>query len=259
MMRPFAVIPMGCRILLLLAGLRLSPGTYADSEPTDPEVGALRSQHGCELKYEYYQPRSLVPLATLILAHGFMRDLSSQRGWAQQWLDYNIATVVVSFCNSTVFNGHHQRNADDLITVREHLSIESTVYAGFSAGGLASYLAALRDEAAIGYLGLDSVDSGKLAINEPAELDVPALFMLAPASSCNARNNIMPTIERHGYAIEVYPNARHCHFESPFDPRCGWICGKSKADVVAVQTQIFDSATAWILATVEAERRTFNQ
>ncbi len=44
------------------------------------------------------------------------------------------------------------------------LGMDTAVYAGFSAGGLAAYLAAGQDASADGYLGLDSVDSGDLAV-----------------------------------------------------------------------------------------------
>lgn len=60
-------------------------------------AGILISEYGCELEYEYYQPQGKIVTATVVLAHGFKRNLKSQRGWAQQWLDYDIATVVVSF------------------------------------------------------------------------------------------------------------------------------------------------------------------
>jgi len=121
---------------LVLSLVFFSHDSYALDERVAFGVGKLQSQYGCQLSYEYYKPDDNLPVATLLLAHGFMRDLASQRGWAQQWLDYNIATVVVSFCNSTLFNGHHSRNADDLIAMRHHLDIESTIYAGFSAGGV---------------------------------------------------------------------------------------------------------------------------
>jgi pimeloyl-ACP methyl ester carboxylesterase len=211
-----------------------------------PKAGVLKSEHGCEFEYEYYQPQDGTLTATVVLAHGFKRNLNSQRGWALQWLDHGIATAVISFCNSTLLNGHHARNADDLIALRHHLAIKNPIYAGFSAGGLAAYLAALEDGDTRSYLGFDSVDSGNLALKTSTPLTVPALFLMAPPSSCNAKNNFFPIIERYDYPVQTFSQATHCHFEFPYDTRCAWICGKSKVDVAEVQAQIFNSTTQWI-------------
>lgn len=43
------------------------------------------------------------------------------------------------------------------------LSIDKVIYAGFSAGGLTAYRAAKQDAVTLACLGLDPVDSGKLA------------------------------------------------------------------------------------------------
>ena len=235
----------------LLGLVALIPPGYTDTHATSneviaPKIGVFNSEYGCEFDYEYYQPQDKTVTATVVLAHGFKRNLKSQRGWAQQLLANDIATVVVSFCNATLLNGHHARNADDLIALRQHLEIRNPIYAGFSAGGLAAYLAALEDRDTIGYLGFDSVDSGDLAMDTSAPLAVPALFLMAPPSACNARNNFFPIIERYDYDVHTLTQATHCHFESPYDKRCGWICGKSKADPGDVQRDIIERATAWI-------------
>jgi hypothetical protein len=80
------------------------------------------------------------------------------------------------------------------------------LYAGFSAGGLAAYLAAGSDPRASAYLGLDAVDSGGLALARNADFRVPALFLMGEPSSCNAKNN--------------------GHFLDPYDPRTESVCGK---------------------------------
>lgn len=217
------------------------------AERTEPLTGNLISEYGCTLDYEYYRPHPQEEERTVILAHGFMRSLKSMRGWASFWQPQGIGTVIVSFCNSSIFNGHHQRNADDMTALREHLELENVVYAGFSAGGLAAYLAALKDESASAYLGLDSVDSGNLAETANTALEVPSFFLVAAPSACNAQNNMLETIFKHSYPMSHIDGATHCHFESPYDARCSWLCGKSSAEQTAtIQAVIFRQATDWL-------------
>ena len=134
-----------------------------ESHPAPVETGAIQSAHGCTVVYERYKPdRNAIP-PEVILAHGFMRKLDNMRGWARHWQQQGIPTTLVSLCNSSWLNGHHQRNADDMQALRRELEMDAVIYAGFSAGGLAAYLAAGQDASAAGYLGLDSVDSGTAA------------------------------------------------------------------------------------------------
>ena len=219
-----------------------------------PTSDRISSEFGCQLEYEYYRPDLEEEIRSIILAHGFMRSLKSMRGWARHWQAHGLATVIVSFCNSSIFNGHHRRNAEDMIRLRKHLDLEKVVYAGFSAGGLAAYLAALKDDNASAYLGLDSVDSGNLAKAADTALKVPSLFLVAGPSACNAKNNMLQTIDKHGYSVFHIKRATHCHFESPYDPRCGWLCGRSSAEQTSsIQAAILKQATDWLLAGDQSE------
>ena len=75
--------------------------------------GTLKSEYGCTVRYEVYEPsppadsalqaRHGGPPATVILGHGFMGDLTRMRGWAEHWASYGVRTAVVSFCGSFVF------------------------------------------------------------------------------------------------------------------------------------------------------------
>jgi hypothetical protein len=100
------------------------------------------------------------------------------------------------------------------------------------------------------YLGLDAVDSGGLAAAKRASLSVPALFLLAEPSACNARGNILEAVpKRAGVRVQRVPHATHCHFENPTDADCEAICGKvtppEAADIVVAR--IRSLATAWVL------------
>jgi pimeloyl-ACP methyl ester carboxylesterase len=207
----------------------------------------MESEHGCTVAYERHEVAGPAT-GEAMLAHGFMRKLENMRGWAKLLAGEGTSVTLISFCNSSWLNGHHRRNADDLIALRKHLKLDKVVYAGFSAGGLAAYIAAGQDRGAAAYLGLDSVDSGDLAISMQEPLAVPALFVVGEPSMCNARGNFNPVFERWPqYQVTSIRGASHCHFELPYDKRCGWLCGgASDSAALNIQQQIQDVATGWL-------------
>ena len=232
------------------AGIGNTDGTATSPVEWIVRAGTLASEFGCSVAYEVHEPagaRRSDPL--VVIAHGFMRDLSAMRGWAESWAGRGYRSVVVSFCNSTWLNGRHDRNAVDLIAVANELAPGApVVYAGFSAGGLAALLAAADDTRAAGYLGLDAVDSGDLAA-ELEPLGVPALYLFGDPSSCNAQNNMLPVLPAgEGTIVMTIPFATHCDFESPYDEGCERICGAVEPADAAGETRrtIGSLSTAWV-------------
>jgi pimeloyl-ACP methyl ester carboxylesterase len=235
-------------IFLAVTLTQCSSGVAQESHLAPVETGAIESAHGCTVVYERYKPGRNAVSPEVILAHGFMRKLDNMRGWARHWQQQGIPTTLVSLCNSSWLNGHHQRNADDMQALRRELEMDAVIYAGFSAGGLAAYLAAGQDASAAGYLGLDSVDSGDLALSTASPLSVPAFFLTAEPSACNAQGNFKPIFERWSqYRVSHISGATHCHFEMPYDTRCGWICGRADAEATRqIQSTIREQATDWL-------------
>jgi hypothetical protein len=233
-------------ISLPLITMAWSCGLFADDSPIS---GQITGNRGCRVKYEYYQPDINRTATAVILAHGFKRNLTRMRGWARQWSELGIPVIIPTLCSSSWLRGRHEENAVDLVSLREQLKIDQVIYAGFSAGGLASYLAAGLDPATRAYAGLDPVDSGKLAINAATRLDVPALFLLAGSSRCNRHNNFLPVIEGMETArLHQFDEATHCHFERPYDRKCSWACGKSdEATTRDQQAAISEAITSWLL------------
>lgn len=213
--------------------------------------GSMEGEHGCAVDWETYLPDRSASDCAVLLAHGFMRDLGSMRGWAAHWASHGVATTVVSFCSSRLTRGNHDLNADDLAAVARELHSGPILYAGFSAGGLAAFLAASRDARAVAYLGLDAVDSAGLAAPASAAFRLPALFLLGEPSACNARGNFVPSIPSDGSAAALrIAHATHCHFENPYDLRCECLCGRvepAEAEARIVES-IRSLATAWVLA-----------
>ncbi len=214
------------------------------------------SSYGCTVEFEQYTPEDAASRTAVILSHGFMRSLEQSRGWARHWASRGMTVVVVSLCNSTWLDGHHDRNAKDMVAVTDRVvdrePADRVVYAGHSAGGLSALLAAYEDPRAVGYLGLDSVDSGDLAATVRSgsrRYDVPSLILLADPSACNAENNIVAALpESSSISIAHIPFARHCDFEKPYDPQCALLCGTVKPREVATQVRrtVELVATAWL-------------
>ena len=231
-------------------------------------AGRLEGAYGKPLAYETYRPARTETQVMVFLAHGFMRDLTTMRGWAAHWASHGVPVTVMSLRNSTWFNGRHDRNAADLRLLARTLHDGPVLYAGYSAGGLAALLAAAGTDAAgtdtaaaaagtergvgvVAYLGLDAVDSGGLALSRRDELSVPALFLLAEAGRCNARGNILKAVPRHpGVTVLRVQSATHCHFENPTDRTCERLCGTVEPPEASrrITARIHSLATAWVLA-----------
>jgi pimeloyl-ACP methyl ester carboxylesterase len=232
----------------------LSPQALSLAAPGPSGVavnaGSMKSSYGCAVSYEVYTPARPRTEAMVFLAHGFARDLTRMRGWARLWASHGVPTTIMSFCNSTFTSGHHDRNAEDLRALAAQLHAGPVMYAGFSAGGLASLLAASTDPRAIAWLGLDPVDSGGLAGPALARLTVPAFALLGEASSCNDGNNMLPILsEQARVAVLQLRHTVHCMFEDPSDPGCASLCGSVEpADASADATLTIRAlATAWVL------------
>jgi hypothetical protein len=225
----------------------------AGPHPVEVESGRLRSTYGCELHFERSRPsRGGHPDAvTVVLAHGFMRDLRSMRGWAAHFASHGVPTVVASFCNSTAFDGRHARNAEDLRALAASVVGDGVplLYAGFSAGGLAAYLAAAADPRAVAYLGLDAVDSGDVAASV-SPLTLPAAFFTAEPSRCNAEGNILPVARSLPAAqLLTVRHATHCDFEYPTSRLCERVCGRVEPAEAAhaIRSALRAVVTEWVL------------
>lgn len=271
------VVPLAGLVVVLLAGCRTAPTSVpaedlpgplpavlagfaaepvSDGEPAyNVTADCYESVYGCTVAFEHYVPEAGPAGGLAVLAHGFMRDLESMRDWAKLWASHGVQTVVVSFCNSGWFDGHHDRNAADLLAIAGRLAAagDPVLYAGFSAGGLSALLAAAQDTRAVAYLGLDPVDSGGLATSID-RLAVPGLYLFGEDSRCNAESNmlrVMPAGPR--IALRI-PYAAHCSFEHPSDEACRRLCGYvDEPGGSTVRQTIRGLATGWVVAQLSVD------
>jgi pimeloyl-ACP methyl ester carboxylesterase len=214
------------------------------------EAGEMNGARGCLVRYERFLPAEARTPATVALGHGFFRDLTHMRGWAALWASWGVPVIIMSFCASTPFAGNHDVNAADMRTLTRRFGTGPVVYAGFSAGALAAFLAAGEDPQAVAFLGLDAVDSGGLAAPAARAFRLPALFLAGEPSDCNAGNNFLPAVPRSaGIGVLRIRFARHGHFENPYDPGLEGICGAVTPPEAAadIMTGIRALATAWVL------------
>lgn len=214
--------------LVALAGLVVATAIRAaepDLSPVQAERGEIASVSGCRNGYTLYRPTRPASDLAVMIVPGFMRDRNRMRGWADALSERGLTAVTMDFCQPTAFDGRHAENARDMIAAREALGLSSIVYAGHSAGGLASLLAAADDPAARAIVLFDPVDFADLAEPAAARVSVPALVLLGRPGICNLRGNIRPALPHLAHATVVKVDAAtHCDFEWPGNALCRAAC-----------------------------------
>lgn len=196
-----------------------------DEHPVQVERGEVASVSGCRNGYTLYRPTHAASGLAVMIVPGFMRDRHRMRGWAEAFAERGLTAVTMDFCQPTAFDGRHAENARDMIAVREALGLPSIVYAGHSAGGLASLLAAADDPAVRAIVLFDPVDFADLAEPAAARVGVPALVLLGRPGICNLRGNIRPALPHLARATVVKVDAAtHCDFEWPGNALCRIAC-----------------------------------
>lgn len=222
------------------------PGSFAVTE--DASSAALSS--GCTMTYDRRTPAAVADAPVVILAHGFQANRATMANWATHLASWGLDVVTPDLCHATIFDADHAANGADLQLLSEALGIESPLYAGYSAGGLAAVLAAAADTEARAVLGLDMVDSGGLGLGVAAGIDVPALTLIGGPSMCNDTNNgqAVYSMMGDGAAIGVTA-ADHCDFQSPADGLCSGLCGASPGEVdeATIAATVIGLTTAFVV------------
>lgn len=207
----------------------------------------LESESGCKVTYTNFKPQNSSGEKVVVMAHGFFRNEKTQRELAQHLASWGVPVVTVGFCNSRPWNGHHDKNAADMILVASAINAKQVIYSGFSAGGLSAIIAASLDSRTLAYLGLDMVDNFDKGLEAATAVKAPVFALIAESSSCNAKNNGFAAFGKiENPSMLKVNSASHCDFEYPYDKKCAWVCGKAKApyDRVDIQETILGLTTA---------------
>jgi len=204
----------------------LAPVAAALAQAPAPEERSMESVRGCELHYRVHRPAVPTPAPIVLIGHGFMRNGSHMRGWADAFADAGLTAVTLDFCASSATDGRHADNGADLVAVRRALQREEAIYVGTSAGGLAALIAASSDPAGTrGVLLLDPTNAGGQARRAAGRVHAPVAALVAKAQVCNAWRNIDRALATLGDAtIVAVERASHCDFEWPSNALCRVAC-----------------------------------
>lgn len=195
---------------------------------------------------------SVAPRGTVVLAHGFLRDRQSLGALARELADRGALVLVPDL----PFLADPVANAAALTAIvidvrggRLGPVPARTVLIGFSAGGLASLLAAARTPGVTGWIGLDPVDRDGEGLHVAARVSAPAVILRAVPHSCNAWANshswgaFLPRLSR-DVLVEA---ATHCDFENPGDPVCSAACGAPDPQrQEAIRAEVAATVDEWL-------------
>ncbi len=201
------------------------------------------------IDYTVYRPNGIDPPAIVMLAHGWVREKEFMADWAEHWATWGVGVVTPNLCHTEITDTDHEQNALDLLALQAVVAQGTPVlWAGHSAGGLATLLATVGDPTALGHLGLDLVDSEDLGVSVGPNVVVPAALLSGEATSCNTDQNGLPVYAAiPGSDALVITGADHCDFESPTDWGCTTWCWGEAGDDAVVHDAILGLSTAWVL------------
>jgi pimeloyl-ACP methyl ester carboxylesterase len=236
------------------------PSAVDYSQPGSQSVQVVSGETtltSCTMPWSKWSPAT--PSGPIVLlSHGFARSSAQMVGWGSHLASHGVTVVTPDLCHATFTDADHPQNAADLVELARELSPDPVLYAGHSAGGLASLLTAAADSSALGVFTLDGVDRDDLGRDAAEGLSAPFAGLFGESSSCNAENNGLSWISTDRPAWRV-PGASHCDFENPTDPACSVLCGESDTDAAGVPTVAIARAfTAWAvsMALGTADRQT---
>ncbi len=186
------------------------PGPYG----VDVSSGQMQANQQCNLAYDVYTPDTLDSDVAVLLAHGFMRSIDDMAATAEHIASWGVKVYAVPLCTNS-FQINHQLNGEAIAALGQALEPSGPIYAGFSAGGLAAWVAAANDPAAVAYVGLDAVDNGGLAGMVAGDITAPIRGAIAEPGQCNTNNNFLPVYDmKAGAPVIKIIDAQHFDFET---------------------------------------------
>ena len=220
-----------------------NPGPISVSSAT----GSMTTSNGCDLDYETFTPATKRTEATVFMAHGFQRSIADQAAFAEHVASYGMTVVTVSLCTNGFVGVDHQKNGEAIAQLGAALASGDRVYSGFSAGGLAAFVATAADSGATAFVGLDAVDNGQIGTNAAGSISVPVYAASAEPGQCNTNNNFYPVYAGLSDArvIKVV-GAQHFDFEA--DSCAGLacsFCAPTGGDVHKMALGLITAGAAW--------------
>ena len=155
-----------------------------------------------------------------------------------------------SLCHSSILDTDHEQNGVDIASLASKLGFSSVIYAGQSAGGLASVVAGAEDPGTVAVLSLDGVDASNIGAGAIGDVSAPVYGLLGEPSSCNSSNNGASWFSSASDALAIrVTEADHCDFESDTDWLCTTFCTGSNSSFsdAEISDTIRGLATAAVL------------
>ena len=220
------------------------------------------SATGCDngMSYTAFAPQGVSNPVTVVLAHGFLRGGSlgvhTMTGWGEHYASWGVEVLVPVLCHYSLTGADHEMNGQNMIELADAHGATQVIYAGQSAGGLASVIAAAQDSDALGVIGLDATDtdgmfSDPIGQGYAGSVSQPAFALVAEPSSCNSENNGVTLFEmmNNAQALRV-TSSDHCDYENPTDWGCEAVClnQSTSFDDAQIGTAVAQLSTAAILA-----------
>ena len=189
---------------------------------------------------------------TVIVSHGFLRSSTNMIDWGGHLGSWGFNALVIEMCNFA----DHQQNGMAIAELSSTLGLTDVLYLGFSAGGLASLVAAANSNP-LGVMTLDPVDDfNGTGSTLGGQVSSTVLGLIGEPSDCNSQNNSIGLLQTVG-ADHVFrvTDADHCDFEAPTDDLCengvlGFgACGNTSASLSddSIRSTIRAMATSGLL------------
>ncbi|MCA9696726.1 MAG: alpha/beta hydrolase, partial [Myxococcales bacterium] len=165
-------------------------------------------------QYGVFMPSEPQTDKPVLLAHGFMRSIDDMAPTAEHFASWGVPVYTVPLCTNG-FQINHQLNGEAMAALGEALAPGGAVYSGFSAGGLAAFVAASTDPGAVAFVGLDPVDNNGLGDGMAGQFPVPVRAAIAEPGQCNTNNNFLPVFDKIPAAPVIrIVDAQHFDFET---------------------------------------------
>nr|AAZ32716.1 lipase/esterase [uncultured bacterium] len=206
--------------------------------PTPPGVRVETqrwSLQGETVPVDVHLPTQATRAPVVLLAHGFTRHRRVLAGWGHLLAQQGLIAVVP---NLPAF-ADPERNARALVELADLVLTKPAfgaiapdgrlIYAGHSMGGFASLLAAARDPRSLAWIGLDPVDFAGRGRRALAQLQVPALALLAEPDAWNLNGNARAWLDLATPSLTMLRvrGSTHCDPEHPTSRLAELACGRT--------------------------------
>ncbi len=212
----------------------------------DVEAGSEKLDGECTMKYTLYSPTDAADAPLAIVVHGFSQNQSNMAQMGEHIASHGVRALTPDLCHATFIDTDHPQNGIDLTLLAEAVAPgEEIIYVGYSAGGLATFLAAASDPDTRALLGLDPVDAMNLGAMAAPGIDAPTLALHGSAGSCNNNGDSfgLAKLVPGAWALNTV-GASHCDFQGDEGFACG-ICGPNHPELRTLIVALSTAFVAW--------------